>query len=202
MFSFRSPRHRGLIGQLGAFVLREACSTAREFPHLDIAVNVSAVELGQRHYADQVLSLLQQFEIEPSRLELEITETALLDEAGVCEKNVTALREFGVQFALDDFGTGFSSLGRLQRLDVDRIKIDRSFVAAFDQPGGGVAIVQSIIAVARAKGLRTTAEGVETEEQREILNHLGCDELQGFLLSKPMSKEMLRQFLGAEISKT
>jgi diguanylate cyclase (GGDEF)-like protein len=186
----------GLVDRLGALVLKDACSTAREFPHLDIAVNVSAVELGQHHYAAQVLSLLGQFGIEPSRLELEITETALLDEAGVSEKNITALREFGVRFALDDFGTGFSSLGRLQRLEVDRIKIDRSFVGACDEPGGGMAIVQSIIGVAQAKGLRTTAEGVETQQQSEILRDLGCDELQGFLLSKPMSKASLRQLLG------
>ncbi|WFU50326.1 putative bifunctional diguanylate cyclase/phosphodiesterase [Sinorhizobium terangae] len=188
----------GLIDRLGAFVLKEACSTAREFPDLDIAVNVSAVELGQRHYAAQVFSLLRQFGIEPSRLELEITETALLDEAGICEKNITALREFGVKFALDDFGTGFSSFGRLQRLEVDRIKIDRSFVQAFDQPDGGVAIVQSIVGVAHAKGLRTTAEGVETEEQSEILRNLGCDELQGFHLAKPMPKNSLRDLLGTE----
>ncbi|PND20691.1 bifunctional diguanylate cyclase/phosphodiesterase [Ensifer sp. MMN_5] len=188
----------GLIDRLGAFVLKEACSTAREFPGLDIAVNVSAVELGQRHYAAQVLSLLRQFGVEPSRLELEITETALLDEAGVCEKNITALREFGVKFALDDFGTGFSSFGRLQRLEVDRIKIDRSFVHAFDRPGGGVAVVQSIVGVAHAKGLRITAEGVETEEQSEILRKLGCDELQGFHLSRPMPKSSLRQLLGTD----
>ncbi|RVP82170.1 EAL domain-containing protein [Sinorhizobium meliloti] len=188
----------GLIDRLGAFVLKEACSTAREFPGLDIAVNVSAVELAQRHYAAQVLSLLRQFGIEPSRLELEITETALLDEAGVCEKNITALREFGVKFALDDFGTGFSSFGRLQRLEVDRIKIDRSFVHAFDRPGGGVAVVQSIVGIAHAKGLRITAEGVETEEQSEILRKLGCDELQGFHLSRPMSKNSLRQLLGTD----
>lgn len=188
----------GLVDRLGAFVLKEACSTAREFPNVDIAVNVSAIELGQHHYAAQVLSVLRQFGIEPSRLELEITETALLDEAGVCEKNITALREFGVRFALDDFGTGFSSLGRLQRLDVDRIKIDRSFIGACDEPGRGVAIVHSIIGVAQAKGLRTTAEGVETQQQSEILRDLGCDELQGFLLSKPMSKDSLRQLLGSE----
>ncbi|RVG04109.1 EAL domain-containing protein [Sinorhizobium meliloti] len=188
----------GLIDRLGAFVLKEACSTAREFPGLDIAVNVSAVELGQRHYAAQVLSLLRQFGIEPARLELEITETALLDEAGVCEKNITALREFGVKFALDDFGTGFSSFGRLQRLEVDRIKIDRSFVHAFDRSGGGVAVVRSIVGVAHAKGLRITAEGVETEEQSEILRELGCDELQGFHLSRPMSKNSLRQLLGTD----
>ncbi|WEX90756.1 EAL domain-containing protein [Sinorhizobium garamanticum] len=191
----------GLIDRLGAFVLKEACSTAREFPDLDIAVNVSAVELGQRHYAAQVFSQLRQFGIEPSRLELEITETALLDEAGVCEKNITALREFGVKFALDDFGTGFSSFGRLQRLEVDRIKIDRSFVQAFDRPDGGVAIVRSIVGVAHAKGLRTTAEGVETEEQSEILRNLGCDELQGFHLAVPMSKNSLRELLGTERTK-
>lgn len=188
----------GLVDRLGAFVLKEACSTAREFPNVDIAVNVSAIELGQHHYAAQVLSVLRQFGIEPSRLELEITETALLDEVGVCEKNITALQEFGVRFALDDFGTGFSSLGRLQRLEVDRIKIDRSFIGACDEPGRGVAIVHSIIGVAQAKGLRTTAEGVETQQQSEILRDLGCDELQGFLLSKPMSKDSLRQLLGSE----
>ncbi|MDK1389878.1 EAL domain-containing protein [Sinorhizobium sp. 8-89] len=187
----------GLIDRLGAFVLREACSTARDFPGLSVAVNVSAIELKQESYAGQVLSILRQYDIQPTVLELEITETTLMDDAGICERNIAQLRQAGVRFALDDFGTGFSSFSRLQSLDVDRIKIDRCFIEGFGSVAGSEAIVRSIISLAHAKGLRTTAEGVETGEQSQTLQEFGCDELQGYLLSKPMPKTSLIELLGA-----
>ena len=107
--------------------------------------------------------------MEARRLELEVTESALTDNSGHCEQNVRALRELGVRIALDDFGTGFSSLGRLQQLDVDRIKIDRRFVQGCGRSGDDEAIVQAIVDLAHAKGLQITAEGVETQEQSEYL---------------------------------
>ena len=122
----------------------------------------------------------------PRRLELEVTESALTNRSGDCERNIASLRELGVRFALDDFGTGFSSLGRLQQLAVDRIKIDRSFVHGFGGKGSDEAIVQAIVDLAKAAGLRTTAEGVETAGQGDYLRSIGCDELQGFLLAEPM----------------
>ena len=139
--------------------------------------------------------------MEARRLELEVTESALTDNSGHCELNVRALRELGVRIALDDFGTGFSSLGRLQQLDVDRIKIDRRFVQGCGSSGDDEAIVQAIVDLAHAKGLQITAEGVETHEQSEYLRQIGCDELQGFLLSRPVPMSDVDRIFGISTSR-
>lgn len=178
----------GLIERVGEFVLKEAAQTAVHWPVATLAVNVSAIELKNAAYAVRVAAILMSCGMDPKRLELEVTESALADTHEVCVQNITALRELGVRFALDDFGTGFSSLSRLQQLDVDRIKIDRSFVQGFGSDNGDEAIVRAIVDLARATGLRTTAEGVETQEQDAFLRSIGCDELQGFLFSKPVSR--------------
>ncbi len=179
----------GVINQLGDVVLEEACRAAKRWPNLEIAINASPVELRNASYALKVTTALNNHGIDPSRLEIEITENTLLDTAGDCLRNIEALRSIGVRFALDDFGTGFSSFGRLQRLAVDRIKIDKSFVDGFERETDNRAIVEAMITLARAKGLKTTAEGVETEGQRTVLRELGCDHLQGYLLSKPLTAE-------------
>jgi diguanylate cyclase (GGDEF)-like protein len=176
----------GLIERLGEIVLRRACMEASAWLIKTLAVNVSAVELRSQTYAMRVANVLLSTGFNPQRLELEVTETAMSDKEGAAQRNLAALRELGVRFALDDFGTGFSSLGRLQHLDVDRIKIDRSFVRGFGSASGDEAIVRAIIDLAKATGLKTTAEGVETTAQSEYLGEIGCDELQGFLLGKPV----------------
>jgi diguanylate cyclase (GGDEF)-like protein len=181
----------GLIGQIGELVLRRAVAVATRLPVDVVAVNVSAIELRDAGYAGRVAGILAESGIDPRRLELELTESALADSGGACARNIAALRRVGVRFALDDFGTGFSSLGRLQELDVDRIKIDRSFVQGFGTDNGDEAIIRAIVDLARATGLRTTAEGVETPEQGAFLKSIGCDELQGFLFAKPMSEEQV-----------
>ncbi len=189
----------GLIEKLGEFVLRKACQTAAAWPIDKIAVNASAIELRNPLYAVKVANVLLSCGMNPRQLEIEVTESTLTDEAGACETNIKALRELGVRIALDDFGTGFSSMSRLQKLDVDRIKIDRSFVQGFGQSGSDEAIVQAIVALAKATGLKTTAEGVETLEQGEYLKQIGCDDIQGFLMSKPVAEdEMDRMLRGAE----
>lgn len=185
----------GLMERLGELVLREACAAAADWPIKTLAVNVSAVELKSPAYAVRVANVLMSTGLDPRRLELEVTETAMSDKEGHGQRNITALRELGVRFALDDFGTGFSSLGRLHQLDVDRIKIDRSFVHGFGTNNGDEAIVRAIVDLARATGLKTTAEGVETIEQDQFLNAIGCDELQGFLLSKPLARDDLQKLL-------
>jgi EAL domain-containing protein (putative c-di-GMP-specific phosphodiesterase class I) len=181
---------------VGDYVLRETCQAAAAWPKLAIAVNVSAIELRNPTFAAKVADTLATHDIEPGRLELEVTESALTDNAGHCGENVRALRELGVRFALDDFGTGFSSLGRLQEFEVDRIKIDRSFISGFGKSNGDEAIVQAIVDLAHAKGLRTTAEGVETSEQGDYLKNIGCDELQGFLLSRAVPPVEIDEMLG------
>jgi diguanylate cyclase (GGDEF)-like protein len=178
----------GLIVELGQFALKEACRAARRWPDLRVAVNASPVELRSESYALHVVRMLDRFNIDPHRIEIEMTESALIDSEGHCRSNIDALRGAGVRFALDDFGTGFSSFGRLQDINVDRIKIDKSFIDNIGHLHQSHAIVEAMIALARAQGMQTTAEGVETEDQRVALSRLGCDTLQGFLMSRPLPK--------------
>ncbi|WP_313200645.1 EAL domain-containing protein, partial [Rhizobium sp.] len=124
----------------------------------------------------------------PERLEIEMTETAATDNAGELERTISMLRGAGVGFAIDDFGTGYSSFSRVQKIKVDRVKIDKSFIDEMHRSDSR-ALVVAMIDMARAKGLKITAEGVETAEQRTALESLGCDDLQGFLLSRPLSRD-------------
>lgn len=188
-----------LIEPLGELVLREACSAAVHWPDLTVAVNASAIELRNETYAMRVVSTLNAAGLDPTRLEIEITESALGDTSGHCERNIAALRAIGIRFALDDFGTGFSSFGRLQSLDVDRIKIDKCFVDGFGKPGGNEEIVRAMIKLAQAKGLRTTAEGIETPEQNAVLERLGCDDVQGYLLSRPVPAAAIDAMLAGDV---
>ncbi|TNB46394.1 EAL domain-containing protein [Martelella lutilitoris] len=194
----------GLIEDLGQFALRKACAAAAKWPGLSIAVNVSGVELSNPAYAAKVGQVLLSSGLAPSRLELEITESAAADESGVVAENLRALRERGVRIAIDDFGTGFSSLGRLKSLNVDRIKIDRCFVDGL-KDGSKVtgraddeAIIRAIIDLAHARHLETTAEGVETPAQDEALISMGCDDLQGFLYARPMPLKDIDMLLGIQ----
>lgn len=176
----------GLIEKLGEKVLTKACSAAAAWKDKTVAVNVSAVELESPAYASRVAEILLSTGLRPGQLELEVTETVITDNSGSCEQNIDALKELGVRIALDDFGTGFSSLSRLRHLKVDRIKIDKSFINGFGATEENDAIVRAIIELAHAKSLQTTAEGVETDAQRLALKEIGCDTLQGFLLSRPV----------------
>ena len=173
----------GLISQIGTLVMREACIAAAAWSEMTVAVNVSAVELGDPDYAARVRSILEDAGLEARRLELEITESAATDENSIAGDNLRSLRNMGVRIAIDDFGTGFSSLGRLHSLNVDRIKIDKSFVQGLGPRSDDEAIIRAIVDLAHAKGLKTTAEGVETKAQEERLARIGCDDLQGFLYS-------------------
>lgn len=186
----------GLIDKVGEVVLRQACTSAAQWPVDTVAVNVSAIELRSPGFAARVAATLLATGLQPGRLELEVTESAIVDDSGSVQENISALRELGVSIAIDDFGTGFSSLGRLQHLEVDRIKIDRSFINGFGKGGSDEAIVKAIVDLARAVGLRTTAEGVETEDQQDRLREIGCDHLQGYLLGKPMRKADIEPQLG------
>jgi EAL domain-containing protein (putative c-di-GMP-specific phosphodiesterase class I) len=144
----------------------------------------------------RVANILMNTGLNPRQLELEVTESTLADENGTCESNINALRNLGIQIALDDFGTGFSSLGRLQQFAVDRIKVDRSFVKGLGLSGSDNAIVQAIIDLAKATGLKITAEGVETAEQQKHLQLAGCDDLQGFLMSEPVAEGEISRLMG------
>lgn len=185
----------GLIRELGRFVLEEACRSAAAWDNISVAVNVSVVQLRDPYFAMTVVSVLGATGLNPRRLELEVTETAWSDWADDCLQNMKTLRDLGIRIALDDFGTGFSTFGRLQATDVDHLKIDKIFIDRLGSSPGDEAIVRAIIDLGKAKGMLVTAEGVETAEQQNFLRHAGCDELQGYLLSKPISRGALEEII-------
>jgi diguanylate cyclase (GGDEF)-like protein len=176
----------GLINQLGEWVLTTACAEAASWPeHIKIAVNVSPVQFKTHTLALKVAGALALSGLAPNRLELEITEAVLIRDDESALAMLHQLRAIGVRIALDDFGTGYSSLSYLQRFPFDKIKIDRSFVNDIAEPGGSSYIVQAVVNIAAARHMTTTAEGVETKQQQELLRALGCAEMQGFLFSPP-----------------
>ncbi len=181
----------GLIVPLGAWVIREAMGFAARWPRFSVAVNVSPVQLRQPEFVAEVLVALQASSVEASRLELEVTETALLDDLSPTTSSLLALRTAGLCIALDDFGTGYSSLHHLRRFAVDRVKIDQTFVASMGQCAESAAIVRAIIQLGHAMKLQVTAEGVETEAQRDFLIAAGIDELQGHLFAQPVDEVTL-----------
>ncbi|MFK0690688.1 EAL domain-containing protein [Mesorhizobium sp. IMUNJ 23033] len=187
---------RGMIGQLGAWVLLEACRFAvrTELPWL--AVNVSPLQLRDAGFPEQVASILAETGLAPTRLQLEITESVLLENSDTSRATLAALRQSGVGIVLDDFGTGYSSLGYLRRHAIDKLKIDRSFVRLLDGDGNSAAIVKALIDLAIALDVEVTAEGVETEAQKTLLVAMGCRQLQGFLLSPPLEPAQLLALSG------
>lgn len=183
----------GLMFEIGDWVLREACRLGASLPgHLRIAVNLSPTQLLKPGFALDVASALAATNFPARRLELEITESALLLESGdtlACLKNI---RRLGVSIALDDFGTGYSALSHLRAFPVDRIKIDRSFVQEVDISCETASIVRAIIGLARELGVKTTAEGIETQAHLRKLHSFGCDEIQGYLISRPKPLDAFR----------
>jgi diguanylate cyclase (GGDEF)-like protein len=189
---------RGLIIPLGEWVLRRACEDAKRWPHLRMAVNVSAIQFRHRDFVASVTRALTETGFEPSRLELELTEGVVVEDADAAEIAMMELRALGVNLALDDFGTGYSSLIYLRRFAFDKIKIDRSFLESMEATGESAILVHSIVHLGRALGLTVTAEGVETPEQHRFLQALGCHQLQGYLLSPPVTAEEVDRMLARE----
>jgi EAL domain-containing protein (putative c-di-GMP-specific phosphodiesterase class I) len=175
----------GLIIPIGEWMLKEAAEAAAAAPELFTAVNLSPVQLAEPGFAEQVIAVFLNAGADLRRIELEVTEQVMLDEGAAASRNLLQLRDAGFRIALDDFGTGYSSLSYLRQLAVDKIKIDRSFVADLQQSRDARAIVAAIVTLGRAIGLTVSAEGVETVAQMEILLAAGCDQLQGFLFGMP-----------------
>ncbi len=192
----------GLIVELGEWVLRTACAEAASWPdHVRLAVNVSPVQLKCPTLALKIASALAASGLPASRLELEITEAVLIRDDEAALAILHQLRAIGVRIALDDFGTGYSSLSYLKRFPFDKIKIDRSFVSDIAEIDGSSAIVQAVVNIAASRHMTTTAEGVETQRQKERLRALGCTEMQGYLFSKPKPALEVRPLLGAHREK-
>jgi diguanylate cyclase (GGDEF)-like protein/PAS domain S-box-containing protein len=189
----------GLINELGDWVMRTACAEAATWPdHIRIAVNVSPVQLKSQTLALRIAGALAESGLKPSRLEIEITEAVLIRDDEAALAILHQLRAIGVRIALDDFGTGFSSLSYLKRFPFDKIKIDRCFVSDISETDGSSSIVQAVVNIAAALNMTTTAEGVETEAQRELLRRLGCTEMQGYLFSAPKPAALVRPLFGAD----
>jgi len=188
----------GLIDSLGDYVLRKACMEAMAWPeHIRLAVNVSPVQFKSGVFALKVVSALADSGLAAHRLELEITEAVLIGDDEAALKILHELRAVGVRVALDDFGTGYSSLSYLRRFPFDKIKIDRSFINGLTGEEGSSGIVRAVLAMASALKMVTTAEGVETEEQRDMLRQLQCGEMQGFLFSAARTGSDIRRMLDA-----
>ena len=186
----------GLIDLLGEYVLRMVCKEAAGWSdHIKLAVNISPIQFRSGLLALKVVSALAESGLSARRLELEITEAVLIMDDEVALKLLHELRAIGVSVALDDFGTGYSSLSYLRRFPFDKIKIDRSFISSLTQEGGSSGIVRAVLAMASEHKMVTTAEGVETGEQRSMLQDLQCDEMQGFLFSPARTSEDIRSLL-------
>ncbi|THD48420.1 MAG: EAL domain-containing protein [Bradyrhizobium sp.] len=187
----------GFIVPMGDWIIRQACATAAQWPDdLSVAVNVSAIQFRNPGLAQVIVSALAASGLRPTRLEIEITESALLQDKDTTLAILHQLRALGVRIAMDDFGTGFSSLTYLQCFPFDKIKIDRSFIKDITENAGSLNIVRSIAALAHGIGMTATAEGVETEDQLRSIISEGCTEMQGFLYSRPLPiLEIERLFL-------
>lgn len=175
----------GLIVPIGEWVLRTACATAVSWPDITVAVNLSPVQFRSRGLVAMVTSALAEAGLPPQRLELEVTETALLDDSEATIEILHQLRALGVRISLDDFGVGYSSLSYLRKFPFDRIKIDRSFVGTLGESPESVAIVHTIASLGSVLGVETTAEGVETIEQLDFVRECGCTAVQGYYFGKP-----------------
>ena len=178
----------GLVSRIGADVLRQACSDAAAWPEtIDLAVNVSPVQLLDPRLPQTVAQALADSGLPPERLELEITETALLNNDEAALRTLTLIRNLGVSISLDDFGTGYSSLSYLHRFPISRIKIDKSFIQRVPEDSGSVSIVRAITQLGSSLNMQITAEGIETESQLAFIREQGCDHVQGFLTGRPIA---------------
>lgn len=187
----------GLIVPLGEWVLRAACRAAMAWPSLDVSVNVSPVQFRSSDVVGLVTAALAESGLDPHRLELEITEGVLLEDAERARVALEGLKRLGVRLAMDDFGTGYSSLSSLRTFPFDVIKIDRQFISDMDSREGGRAVVQAILGLGQALGLSVTAEGVETERQLRMLVEDACGEVQGYHLARPMAAHKIAALLAA-----
>jgi len=194
--------YSGLIIDIGIWVLEESCRQLSALSKqgqtsLRMAVNISMPQFRDPNFIDAVKNIITKYGVEPNRIELEITESVVMDEPQIVIEALQELKVFGVKVAIDDFGTGFSSMSYLQQLPLDRLKVDRSFVKEIT-PGKAAFIAETIVTLGNKLGLSTIAEGVETREQASYMLKLGCDEAQGFLFARPMPYEQLIEFLASQ----
>ncbi|WP_423415506.1 GGDEF domain-containing protein [Hyphomicrobium sp. B1] len=190
----------GAIHEIGEFVLREACREAAQWREkFRVAINVSAAQIMRSDFVQLVTDVLAETGLEPSRLEIEVTESLFIQDLAAASSILRRLKRLGVSVAMDDFGTGYSSLSTLRAFPFDRIKVDRSFVRDMINNSDAAAIVNSVIGLGRAMGLCVVAEGVESQEQLAMLRLIGCDEIQGYLFGKPLPAESYADITGPQV---
>ncbi|MGO7415751.1 EAL domain-containing protein [Rhizobium ruizarguesonis] len=177
----------GLIDALGVHMLRTSIEHAKSWPDLALSVNVSPIQLCNPEFAAEVISVLRELDFSPRRLTLEITEGVLMTNPDQARRSIDQLKRVGIKFALDDFGCGYASIGALRQFGFDRMKIDRSLVSALDEGANGADVLRATISLATALQIPVTAEGIENTRQATILRDAGCDQLQGYLIGRPMS---------------
>ena len=190
----------GLILEIGYWVLNETLSIFKKWKEkynypMILSVNISAMQYKQDGFVNELLTLLEKYDIKPEELELEITESLFIEDIDSVRDKLVLLRDYGIRISLDDFGTGFSSLSYLRDLPIDTLKIDKSFVDNVEEQGAGRVITESIVHMVDNLGYETIAEGVETTKQYEYLKQIGCDIIQGYLLGKPMPEHEIDKLL-------
>jgi diguanylate cyclase (GGDEF)-like protein len=185
----------GLIEELGTFVLREACRQAANWRNIFVSVNVSPIQFMNPNFAELVVATLEETGLDAKRLELEVTEGFIIDNAARANAIITRLHDMHVRIALDDFGTGFSSIGHLRRFKFDKLKLDRSMVIDILRQPSALRLVQGTIAMADALGLTVVAEGIEDENQVSVLRLAGCSQFQGYLFSRPVEARQITAFI-------
>ena len=194
-----------LIVPIGNWVLREACRQLKAWhdeglPRVSMAVNISALQFARDDFADTVAGIFTECSLDPSHLILELTESVVMEDYSSVVSQMNLLRQCGVHIAMDDFGTGYSSLSYIHRIPVDVLKIDRSFIERLTDPGGTRPIVEAVVGLSQRLGLHVVAEGVETQEQRRILQQAGCDRYQGYLFARPLPPEEAESCLKASLT--
>lgn len=191
--------HSGAIVGLGAWALRTACEETTRFPKdVSVAVNLSAIQFRRDNIVETVTHTLEDVGLDPERLEIEVTESLFLEDSREVLKALDQLRAQGIRLSLDDFGTGYSSLNYLRKFKVDKLKIDRAFVQKITEEADGLAIVRAIVGLASTLDIETIAEGIETAQQLDIIRRTGCDQAQGFLISKPKSAVEIQTMLSRQ----
>jgi diguanylate cyclase (GGDEF)-like protein len=188
----------GLIDAIGEWIVEDACRQARAWRdaglRMRVAINLSALQLRDQTLVDRILAALRRHGVQPGQLTCEITESVAMSDAALARRSFERLGAAGIHVSIDDFGTGHSSLAYLRQLPVQELKIDRSFVTDLAHSADARAIVEAVLRMAHALGLKVVAEGVETERQHELLVQMGCDELQGYLYARPMPAEALTRW--------
>ncbi len=185
----------GLINDLGLWILRKACQDAHRWPGIIVSVNVSPTQFKHPRFVDNVIATLQEFVLDPTRLEIEVTKTVFAGRDRKTLQSLKRLKDLGIKIALDDFGSGYSSLSYLRHFPFDTLKIDRDFISAMNDSPEARAIVRTIIRLGQALGMTIVAEGIEEKQQADYLTANGCHRLQGYFISHPLSAHDLDEFL-------